>query len=74
MMAYGLRFNYSRVGLKRIKQMLFEYLDAKTNEYSNGLLGGSTGRNCIIVVLILCKQALYTKQPLCTIVHYLNTT
>ena len=47
------------VGLKRIKELLFDYLDTKANEYSNIVLGGSNGANCIIVVPMLCKQALY---------------
>ena len=37
----------------------FKYLDTKTNEYLNGLLGVSTGKNCVIVVPVLCKPPLY---------------
>ena len=45
--------------LQQIKEALLKYLDTKTNERLKRLLGGSTWRNCIIVVPILCKQALY---------------
>ena len=53
-------FEYiKKQGQNESRKLLFKYLDTKTNEYSNSLLGESTRSNYIIVVPKLCKQPVY---------------